>query len=168
MSKYFYIIVVFLASIACAPQVFADVIIAPGCYDNPATVNYNLTTSSQLNVYLAMGATPMANTTGSVGASSGTLNAFSWNTGAFAGTTDGDYQVLAVTAMSCAGLSYAACLAGNPGAYSEATFTIDSPCPVPPEQNATSTIEQVQQNTYYAFVIFMTTFFGMIWLLRKH
>jgi len=36
------------------------------------------------------------------------------------------------------------------------------------DTNATSTINQIQENLYHGIVLFFLSMFGMIWLLRKH
>jgi len=55
----------------------------------------------------------------------------------------------------------------------QAVLFVNSVDPGPPSPDiplggATSTIEQTQQNLSTAMIIFLVSFFGMLWILRKH
>jgi len=171
MKKSAIIGVLFFATLAAAPQVFALNVFTNGTtYSNPATVLGTTSGTPQMNLYKSMGSLPVANDTGTLASdwSSQNLAAYSWNTGSFTGTVDGSYELVGVNSTSCNGLSYAACIAANTGVHiSEWDFTV-GPAPTPSPVFATSTPDQAQQNLAAAVYIFLFAMFGMIWLLRKH
>lgn len=144
-------VILLLPTISSAQTVSVDHPI----YLNPATVLATKDAGSQVSLYFMMGATPIANTSGSIGAwTNQSLNAFSWSAGSFAGTVNGQYQLVVATNASCAALSYSACIAANPAAYAEALFEITNTLPPTPNTNATSTVDQTQANLFYGFILF--------------
>jgi len=76
--------------------------------------------------------------------------------------------VFPASAGSCNGsFDYATCYTSMEWVYESDITFVDGDEP-PPDNYATSTIEQSQMNLALAVFMFHLSFFGMIWLLRKH
>jgi len=163
------IFVSFLVTIFLPLTSFAALAVPGSPYANPATVTYTGADAANY-MYLFLGDTQVATTNPNIPAASGTLNTLTWGSGSFNGTVAGNYELVNPAHASCVGLGYAACASANSGfgvpGTREADFTINT-APTP-WLFSTSTTDQGEINLFDGFLVYFISFFGVIWLLRKH
>jgi len=170
-------LVVITAAASLFPAVSFAISITPTSYNPPATVTYTGNTGGDgCALYIESSpSAPMAYEQSSGCPTTDDLNTLAWTAGSFDGNTLGDYDLIAMVAAACGGASnktLADCktandTVGNPSRL--AIFEIvEAPAPDVPIGGATSTIEQAQSNLAWGFWFFFLSFFGVIWLLRKH
>jgi len=145
--------------------------------------------SPTFSLYSSSGGNPL--TLLETGSTPTLTSSYTWATSTFAGTTTlspgTTYCVVLDRTGSLSDTNYYQNQANNNAASSDAkkwngsswgtassgygllyrVYSVDA-VPAVTYYASTSTVDQVQTNLFYGVVVFFASFFGMIWLLRKH